>query len=224
MVVNYTIGKKTFDVTIELSGITEDAFNDISTYIGMRLNQELSIPVDFICESKKAIDDPSPVKTETEIEKERKVSKQKQENEAYKDFMRMVYEYKESPKRFKLEKMTSAEYLAAHPELSGVSAKAIGRFMISNGMPHEKCSRKSLSGVFGTHNVYSFPVMKRTFGTALKEARFESKLSLGEVSQLIGYPKENIKRWEMDEYTPSSEAVEELKKLFGNDAFANLDE
>lgn len=223
MVVNYTIGKKTFDATIELSGITEEVFNDISTYIGMRLNQATTA---VVLDKLPVADAPSPIKTETEtkIEKERKVLKQKQENEAYKDFMGMVYEYKESPQRFKLEKMTSAEYLAAHPELSGVSAKAIGQFMISNGMPHEKCSRKSSSGVFGTYNVYSFPVMKRTFGTALKEARFESKLSLGEISQLIGYPKENIKRWENDEYTPSSEAVGQLKKLFGNDVFANLDE
>lgn len=226
MVVNYKIANTTFDVTITLTGITDEVYHDISAYIEERLARaDASNTLDEL-----VMNDPKNFKVEPpaakckEAEKEeKKPAIETKKSKAYEDFVAMIYDCKEFPKRYNFVKMTSSEYLAEHPEL-GVGTKAIGKLMSSSGLPYEKASRKSPDGIYGTYRVYSFPVPKRTFGLALKEARFESKLSLGEVSQLIGYPKENIKRWEMDEYTPSSEAVEQLKKLFGNDAFANLDE
>lgn len=227
MVVNYKIANTTFDVTITLTGITDEVYRDISAYIEERLARaDVSNTLDELVMNgiKNFKAEPPAVKCKEAEKEEKKPAIETKKSKAYEDFIMMVYDCKKSPKRYNFVEMTSSEYLSAHPELGDVSAKSIGRLMTTNGLVCGKVSRKSPAGTYGTYNVFYFPVPKRTFGLALREARFESKLSLGEVSQLIGYPKENIKRWEMDEYTPSSEAVEQLKNLFGNDAFANLDE
>lgn len=50
----------------------------------------------------------------------------------------------------------------------------------------------------------------------LRNARLDAELSISEFAELIGYPFYAIQRWESASSSPSSEAMEALKKVLGN--------
>lgn len=234
MNVNYQISNATFDVTITLTEITDDVYNDICKFIEERIAAKHERDIELPAVNHEEVpEEESEEKLEVmsfdtsvikEIVPEKTQKPTFNRNRQREHFAGLIGDYKTYPKMFKLVEMTSSEYLQKHPEYSDLTSNWISRVMRKNQMPEDVKSMKCETGTYGRYAVFSFPELKRTFGVALREARRDNNLSIGEVSELIGYTSGIIKHWEFGDYTPSSEAIEKLKNIFGEAAFANLDD
>lgn len=235
MNVNYQISNATFDVTITLTEITNDVYDDICKFIEERIaakhERDIELPAVKNEEAPKEEPEEKLEETPIDISVTEEIAPEKTQkptfnrNRQREHFAGLIGDYKTYPKMFKLVEMTSSEYLQKHPEYSELTSNWISRVMRKNQMPECEKTMKCETGTsYGRYVVFSFPELKRTFGVALREARRDNNLSIGEVSELIGYTSGIIKHWEFGDYTPSSEAVEKLKNIFGEAAFANLDD
>lgn len=215
MRIEYEQSNVTMDATIKLTGITEEFYRDIVMFISLRSDAYQKEP-----EAK--------VETPVEVEPEpQKIAPEAMKNsdsiDAKTDILRaLLADFKAHPNKYDTVEMTSSDYLALHPEYDGISAKTIGKIMGAADMGKRRVNRRAPSGTWGTYWVFSFPVQKVTLGDKLQRARQDNNLTIEEVAELIGYPKDIVRRWETDEYTPSSAGIEKLKQVFGSDVFDGL--
>lgn len=238
MRVEYEQSNVRMDVTIKLTGITEDLYRDIVAFIAVRdqrSNEEHADKAD-----KKRLEEyrnterqkeqvivDTKQKAVTDTKQNKKIKK-KDANPKLDKIVELYKDYELHRENYSVIEQTVAEFLDGNAEFEGVSSQGLACRLRSMNIEHRLDKRRSKSGTTEVLKVYKFPILKDakevdppaadsdiSLGLRIKELRRQNHFTPDELAHAIGYSKECILKWEHDQLTPSSEAIEELKKVFG---------
>lgn len=205
----------TVNATIELRGVTLEAYQNILNYI-------LSVDPDAFRDdaSECAIASEAPVPENPAGNVKPKYAGPDKRLDI---LDRLLEDYVARTEDYKLVDLTFEEIIEHIPELDGVRASAFSNryrtIQRNGGYTFLKVRTAPLSRI----NIYRIPIWKMTYGHLIAKARQKTRLSQKELADMIRVPIEALRGWESGKFIPSQLSQTLLKVALGNDIFDELE-
>lgn len=217
--------------TITLTNVSDEIFHDICGYIESKVKTPVNAAasVEGVGHEAKSVSKPVKQKGKSSIKLQEYANMQN--DPRLKKIDTLFADYIKHPDLYTLEEMTAAEYMSMDSSVSSISRISVAKKIsaccrrysekIPEGNPKKYAGRNKNGSPFRVRTYY-IPVPRDFIGSRIKKAREEYGLTTSEVSDLIGYDKSIIEKWECGTYIPSEDALNALRKAFGSDIFDNL--
>lgn len=201
----------TVNATIELRGISLEAYQDILNYI-LKVDPGAFQDAESEC-----------MEVRDASGEERKPKYAGPDGRL--DILDRLFEdYAKAPADYRLENLTFEEISGLVPEFDGVGAIAFGQRY--RKLQRKRCciAMKVVVDARRRANVYTIPVRRgKTCGYLIETARKEAGLSRRELSDMIHVPVDALAAWESDRFVPSELSIGLLKNALGNDIFDRIE-
>ena len=225
---NFTTSSARVNARIELTDIRQSTYDRIVSFITDAVNRERNAEGRPSIEPVRVMSEGSlPKKT---VQTKKLIDSIKEQLSGIEDLY-LSYVTDSNKAKYDLIYMRTEEFMEAFPEYKGMSMIGVGRKLSSMiklyedevGPMKELLVKFSTGKSSGYARTYPIPVRKTTYGSLIQKARLDNQLNIKDFSNLIGYDVGVIKMWENDMATPSTEAIESIKKLVDSHAFDALE-
>ena len=213
----------TMDATINLTGIDENVYRDIVSFISLRLEQEKTNHKEIIVEEKEERSEANQEISKPIEEKKEKVpnstKRARNNKKILEPFIKDLIGYKADPSKYDILEITCREYLNMHPEYVGPNANSVAFLLKEFGIKSSgKKVVKTKNGNPEHVAFYRIPVPKKStndVGKRIHDARKQAGLHRFELAEMIGFDTNIVEKWESGEYIPSPETIQNISKVLG---------
>lgn len=215
--------------SIKLTDVTEEVYRDILNYIEKKIAEPVKLPTadsSFTVKKNDISAGNGNVPEPAEIGQ--KNISEKSKAQIAEDLESLCIEYMGDPDRkahYILMEMTADQFVSAHPEYTDLTVKGAGRYLSAIlskypsvlPQPIKKSIRvdEANSIQFRSTKLYYIPRRRKLFRDAIHNIMDSRKITLKELSGMIGYSVDMITQWMNDTLPVSDIAKRRFLAVFG---------